>query len=142
MTITNKDNKKFTYVFSKMNNSYHLDAGSFTSGIYKYAASTKVGNNVYNKEGEFSVSAINIETVNTVADQRLLNNISKKHNGQMFYPKQLDELANIINKRDDIKPVSYTQKRYSDIINLYWFFFLIVVFMSAEWFLRKYYGSY
>ncbi len=142
MTISNKDNKKFPFVFSKTTNAYHLDAGAFPQGIYKYFATVKVGDNVYNKEGEFSISGFNIETVNTVADHSLLYNISKKHNGKMFYPRQLSELAETINKQENIKPVSYTQFRFSDIINLYWVFFLIIALLSAEWFIRKYTGNY
>ena len=142
LTITDKDGKKFPYVFSKTNNAYHLSAGIFPPGLYNYNASTKIGNNLYQKEGEFSVAEINIETMNTIADHKLLFNISKKHNGEMFYPNQLDKLAEAINKKEDIKSISYTQRRFNDIINLSWVFFLILGLLSAEWFLRKWSGTY
>jgi hypothetical protein len=142
LTIFDRDGKKYPYLFSKTNNAYHLNAGIFPPGLYKYNATTKIGNNLYQKEGEFSVSEINIETMNTIADHKLLYNISKKHNGEMFYPNQMDKLAEAINKKEDIKSISYTQKRFNDIINLTWVFFLILGLLTAEWFLRKWSGTY
>jgi hypothetical protein len=142
MTIISSNNKKYPYVFSKTGNAYHLDAGIFPSGIYRYEATVKLGSNIYKKEGEFTVSSINLETMNTLADHRLLYNISKKHGGEMFYPSQLDRLADVINKREDIKTISYSQKRFNDVVNLTWVFFLIIALLTGEWFLRKYSGTY
>lgn len=142
LTIKNSDNKKFPYVFSRANNAYHLNAGTLPPGIYKYSANTKLGDKLYLKEGEFSISELNLETINTIADHKLLYNISKKHSGEMFYPAQLDQLADRLNKREDIKPMSYTEKRFNDIINLGWVFFLILLLLSGEWFIRKWSGTY
>jgi len=142
ISIINKDNKKFPFVFAKTSDSYHLNAGTFPAGIYKYIAKVKTGDKLFQKKGEFSISSLNIETINTVADHHLLYNLAKAHDGEMFYPQQINKLTKVLNLREDIKSVSYSQKRFLEIINLKWIFFLIIALLTAEWFLRKRNGAY
>ena len=142
MLIINKDNKKFPFVFARTSDSYHLNAGTFPVGVYKYTAKIKIGSKLFQKKGEFSISSLNIESINTVADHHLLYNLAKAHDGEMFYPQQINKLTKTLNLREDIKPVSYTQKRFMEIINLKWIFFLIIALLTAEWFLRKRNGAY
>lgn len=142
MVFTNADNKKFNYTFSKTSNAYHLNAGMMPVGEYKYDANVKVGEKIYTQHGEYSVTALQVELVNTVADHQLLYSLSKKHDGELIYPYKLEELAEKLNARDDIKSVSYNEKKLNDLINLKWIFYLLLIFLSAEWFMRKRNGAY
>ncbi len=142
IVITNADNKKFPFVFSKTTTAYRLNAGSLPVGEYKYDAKTKVGAKVYSQKGSFSVSSLQVEYVNTVADHQLLFNLAKQHNGDLIYPQDLNSLAEKLNSREDIKPVSYSEKKLTDLINLKWLFVLLLIFLSAEWFIRKRNGAY
>jgi ATP-dependent Zn protease len=105
-------------------------------------AKVKVGEKIYTQRGEFSITALQIELVNTVADHQLLFSLTKKHDGELLYPNQLDELAAKLIARNDIKSVSFSEKKLSDVINLKWIFFLLLLFLSAEWFMRKRNGAY
>lgn len=142
MNIINSDNKKFPYTFSKTSNAYRLNSGMFPVGEYRYEARVKTGNKILTEEGEFSVSPIQVEFVNTVADHQLLYNLAQKHDGSMVYASNLSDLLEMIGERGDIKSVSYTQKRLKELINLKWVFFLLLILLSAEWFLRKRSGAY
>jgi hypothetical protein len=142
LTITDEKNKSFPYVFGKTEKGYYLNAGNFPTGTYKYVASVKVGKNFYQKKGEFIVAPLNLEELSTNADFNVLFRIAKAHDGELVSPHDLDGLANKISKREDIKPVSYFQKRYSDIIGNIWVFVLILILLSAEWFMRKRSGVY
>lgn len=142
MIFTNADNKKFNYSFSKTTNAYRLNAGMMPVGEYKFDAKVKVGEKIYTQRGEFSITALQIELVNTVADHQLLFSLAKKHDGELLYPNQLDELAAKLIARNDIKSVSFSEKKLSDVINLKWIFFLLLLFLSAEWFMRKRNGAY
>ncbi|MGZ4117471.1 MAG: hypothetical protein ACXVPY_08320, partial [Bacteroidia bacterium] len=122
MIFTNSDNKKFNYTFSKTSNAYRLNAGMMPVGEYKYDAQVKVGEKIYKQHGEFSVSALQVELTNTVADHQLLYSLAKKHSGEMVYPNDLEKLADKLNARDDIKSVSYSEKKLTDVINLKWIF--------------------
>ncbi len=142
ITIINSDNKKFPYTFSKTTNAYRLNAGMMPVGEYRYEARVKVGEKIYTERGEFSISALQVELMNTIADHQLLYNLSKKHDGEMVYPDELEKLSEKLNNRTDIKSVSYTQNKLADIINLKWIFFLLVALLSFEWFIRKRNGAY
>lgn len=142
ITILNADKKKFNFTFSKTQKSYHLEAGMFPVGEYEYSAQVKVGDKVLQKNGAFTVSALNVEAVDLVADHKLLYALAAKHDGRVVYPAGMDKLLEMLKARDDIKSVSYTQKRFNDVVNLFWVLLLIFGLLSTEWFLRKRNGSY
>jgi len=60
----------------------------------------------------------------------------------MFYPANLDQLADDILAREDIRPVTYTRKKYEDLLNNGWILAVIIGLLTMEWFLRKRAGSY
>jgi hypothetical protein len=142
LILTNADNKKFNYTFSKTSNAYHLNAGTLPVGEYKYDAKVIVGTKSYSAKGEFSVSALKVELTNTVADHQLLYSLAKKHNGELIYPSDMDKLAEKLMNRDDIKSISYSEKKLTDVIQLKWIFFLLLTLLAAEWFMRKRNGAY
>ncbi len=142
MTITNGEKRTFPFSFSKTEKAYTLNAGYFPAGNYRYKATVKVGEKVYNSEGEFSVSALQVEQNETTADHQLLYALSHKTGGELYYPGQLDALAKTLEQRDDIKTISYSHYKLEDLINLKWVFFLLLTLLSAEWFLRKRSGAY
>ncbi|MBI2269884.1 MAG: hypothetical protein HYU69_05935 [Bacteroidetes bacterium] len=142
INIINSDNKKFPFVFSKTANAYHLNAGMLPVGQYRYEAKVKVGDKQYRQNGEFSVTAQQVETVNTIADHHLLFNMAKKHGGEMIYPNELGKLNTILQQREDIKTVVYSEKKLTDLINLKWLFFALFAILSLEWFIRKQNGAY
>lgn len=142
IVITNSEDNKFPFTFSKTTNAYRLDAGMMPVGDYTWEAKVNVGGKLYTQRGEFSIVALQIEMLNTIADHQLLYSIAKKHDGELVYPNELDKLVKKLNDRDDIKTVSYTQHKMSDLINLKWIFFVLLVLLSFEWFIRKRNGAY
>lgn len=142
ITITNEDKKTFPFTFSKTVNAYRLNAGMFPVGEYRYEAKVKAGEKVLTQRGEFSVSPLMVEAANTVADHQVLYALANRHGGEMVYPRELDKLVDLLTKREDIKSVSYTEKKLNDLVNLKWVFFLLLGLLSVEWFLRKRNGAY
>ena len=142
IVITDASNKKYPYAFSKTSNAYRLNAGVLPVGEYTYEARVKVGEKLYTQKGQFSVSALQIELTNTVADHQLLYRISRDHGGEMVHPSDLDKIAQKLQSRDDVKSVSYSEKKLDDLLNLKWIFFVLLALLSAEWFMRKRNGVY
>jgi len=142
LTISDDDGKKYPYVFSKTNSAYYLNAGSLPPGNYSYLARAQVGDKQFTETGEFSIKALNIENINTRADHNLLYNLAQNNGGEMIYPNQMDYLSSLINGREDIKTISYTQQRYTELLNFRWILIFIVMLLTAEWFIRKRAGSY
>ena len=60
----------------------------------------------------------------------------------MFSPKQLNELVKEIKSNQAIASVIYEEKELKEIIHLKWIFFMLLVLMSLEWYLRKRNGAY
>ena len=94
------------------------------------------------QSGEFTVNELKAEYTNVVADHGLLFNIANTTGGEMFYPNELDQLAEAIFNKEEIVDISYTEKDVSDVINWKWIFALIMVLLSLEWFMRKRNGAY
>ncbi len=142
MTITNEEGEEFEYIFGRTGNAYRLNAGTFPVGEYNYRARTRLGNEEFTAEGLFTVSPLNLEGLNTVANHQLLYQMAENSGGKMFFPHQWDELLAEINSRNDIRPVLYTQNEYEDLVSLRWIFFLLLILLAVEWFIRKYNGGY
>jgi len=142
LTISDEQDKSYPFLFGKNDKSYFLNAGTFPVGKYNYSASVKVGKKLYQKTGAFIVNQMNLETMNLVADHNLLFLVAKEHDGEMVYPEKMDSLVDKISSREDIKPVIYIQKRFSDLVGNLWVFLVIIVLLAAEWFIRKRNGIY
>lgn len=140
LVLTNKEGKERKLTFTQLSNSYGLDAGRLSKGIYSWQATTIFNGKTYSKKGEFIVSDISMESLSTKSNFNLLKKISQQSRGK-FYP--LSDYTNVLNdieKRDDIVAVQYSQKEYEDLISMKWIIALIVLFFGVEWFIRKYNG--
>lgn len=143
VTLILKDNKNktYNYTFNKKQTMYGLSAGQFPAGEYSYEAKVKYGDKLYTKTGIIIIKEIVSEKINTVANHQLLFQISKQSGGKLFYENQLEQLQKEILASDSIKSITYSHKQLTDLVNLKWLFFVILAFLSIEWFLRKYKGK-
>lgn len=142
MEIRDTDGRKFTYNFSSNGTSYRLDAGRLPVGHYSYTATVNSEQGVLTEKGEFSISPIQLETNNTIADHRLLNQFAKENNGEMIFPEQLNSLGSLIRAKKEIVPVSYESKQLADLISFRWLLALLLLLLCGEWLLRKRAGTY
>lgn len=140
--ILNEENNKYKFAFNKTLKSYRLNAGVFPVGDYTYSASVTFNGTNYSESGKFTVLPVNIESANTVANHKVLYQLSAKTNGGVYYPGQIDSLCNKLNNNKNILPVSYSEQKLTELINLKTLFFIILALIAAEWFTRKFFGSY
>jgi len=140
--IYNKAGKEFLFTMSKTDKAYTLNAGVFPIGNYRFKAEVKLGDKILSQQGEFSVSALQIETALTVADHQLLHALAAQTGGAVYYPGQVDDLIQKLKSNENLKPLSFMHKKLEDLLNEPWFFFLLIVLISTEWFIRKRAGSY
>ena len=54
-----------------------------------------------------------------------------------YLPAQLGKLKEELLKSNKLKTLSYEDRKYEELINLKWLFFLILLLLGSEWFLRK-----
>src|SRR5690606_36456063 len=95
------------------------------------------GNKHLESKGTFVVEKIELEYLNTTADHQLLYNLAKMSGGEFVLPGNLSDLEQLIAENEKITTVVHTDNTYEELINLKWIFFLLILLLSTEWFLRK-----
>ncbi len=142
LSILNNEGKKFDYTFNKTERAYRLNAGVFAPGEYTYRAQVNINGKIYEQKGSITVKELVAEQINTVADHSLLYQLARKSGGEMLYPGQLHLLQQMLENRKDLKTITYTHKKLSDLIDLKWIFYLLMGLLTIEWFMRKRNGLY
>ncbi len=142
INITNEEGKSYNFTFSKTPKAYTLNAGVLPVGNYTYLAKTAWSGQEYKAQGSFSVTPLQLETLQTVANHQLLFALAKRTGGNVVYPDQIDSLLSYIKQQPNIKPIQYSSYKTMPLINLKWLFFLLLIFLSIEWFVRKFFGGY
>lgn len=140
--LTSESGKESKLQFGVTGTSYKLDLGKLSSGKYSWKAHTSINGKYHEKKGEFVVKPLFLEQADNKANHNLLRQLSEATNGS-FHPLQkytstITELKN----RDDFSSASYQESSFNELIEYFVIFLLIVLTLFAEWFLRRYLGSY
>jgi hypothetical protein len=130
-----------TYEFNRSGSGYTLHLGLLAPGHYNYTASATLAGKSHTATGSFIVEELNLEEMNLTADHTLLATLSSTTGAQMLSPDQLERLPQLLKERDDLKTVVYSHTRYTELLSLPWLFVLLVLLLSVEWAVRKYYLS-
>lgn len=137
---SNGDEYKFTFDASGIN--YRLNAGHFPTGDYLFRASVEMGNNQYEKEGSFTVMPVNMESTVTRANHNMLFNLASGSGGTFYAENEVDLLLTELLKGNQLNSTSYYQEMVNALMDQKWIFLLILLLLSVEWFLRKFWGVY
>ena len=141
LSLVNEQNKQFNYTFSKSEKLYKLNLGRILPGEYSFEAKTTESGSVLMKKGKFTVKEMQAEKADLVADHQVLFKLAEKTGGELFYKNFAGKLAAEIKKNKLIKPITYSSHQTLSLIDLKWFFILLLLFLSAEWYFRKRYLS-
>lgn len=141
-TYANEEGKAFESYFVRTADAYQLDLGALPQGVYNWSAKTTFQGERYEKSGTFLVREVKIEFLNPVADHRILQNMAEKSGGAFYFPNELSKLETNLQNREDMVTVVYQEKEFKDLIDYKWIFFLIVLLLAVEWFMRKFNGAY
>lgn len=130
---------RYNYITSPGNSRYPI--GGLAEGVYRYSSSTILNGIKEEVRGQFLISAQQVELQNLTADFDLLRKLAAATGGMFTRLDQWDNLQQEIT-RTEARSIIRTEERYDSIIHLKWIFILLLLMISAEWFLRKYFGSY
>lgn len=142
IVITNGEGKDFPFTFNKTGKTYHLSAGQFPAGYYKYKSKTTYKGQEMFAEGQFNIQPLQMEAFETTADHAMLSLLSKQHGGEMVYADNLLSINDKIKNDKGLKSIIYQTNKTRSVINLKWIFWLLLTLFSAEWFMRRYFGAY
>ena len=137
IALKSKSGKGYSYLFSRTSNSYLLNAGIVPAGEYSYTAKTNLGEVSHQADGQFVVTEQQTEFKQSLANHQLLFTMAEQNGGKMLFPNQLNGLPGIIRANETVKTISYEDRKYEELINLKFIFYLIVALLSIEWFSRK-----
>ena len=140
--ITDQKGKKYKSQFGVLGSIYKLALGKLKSGNYSWIAKTTFNGKSYSKKGTFLVEDIQIEKTESNANQGVMKQLAEQSNGKFYLLKNYKKALEDISKRKDITTISYAETSFDDLIDFIWIFVLIFVLISAEWFLRRWFGSY
>ncbi len=140
--LKNTDNENYKFTFDIQGKNYALNAGHLPTGDYTFTAEVSIGNEKFTETGSFTVVPVSIENIIIRANHNMLYQLARQSGGEFFLPDQTETLINEIKTSNKLKPISYSQEMINELLNLRWMFFVVLLTMSAEWFLRKYWGIY
>lgn len=140
LTITNAqgETEEYNYVNSPTEN---FKINGLAPGVYNFRASTSLAGKREIAEGSFSVQELALEDINLTANHQLLRNISNNSGGDFYLLEDYAEALAAIQALNP-KPITRSNERLSPIINNPLWLILLIGLLAAEWFLRKYHGSY
>ena len=141
LTITDAagESRSFSYTTSAGNTQYRIN--ELPSGVYAFTARTQLDGKNYTNTGQFSVTDLQLESLNLTADHQLLRELAAKTSGQFFDESQWSQLqAQLTN--EPAQGVIYSEEAFMPLIRWPWVLILLLLLVSGEWFTRKYYGSY
>jgi hypothetical protein len=142
LEVRNEKGKLSKVGFGVSGKQYTATLGKLSPGIYKWKAIGTRNGQAEVKNGVFVVEDMELEDLDTYADHQIMRQIAKTTGGKFFELKNAKGVLKAIRNRDDITTVSYREATFKDLVDLKWLFFLLLVFLSAEWFLRRWFGAY
>jgi hypothetical protein len=131
--------KNYNYVTSPGNTRYQI--GGLKEGVYRFRSRTNISGKSEEVRGEFAVVERQSELQNLTADFDLLRKLSSGTGGKFYSTANVSSLKTDLQKTE-AKSLIHSEETYDSIINLKWVFFVLLLLMSGEWALRKFYGSY
>lgn len=129
------------YDFTITEGTSRFELSTLPPGVYSYEATARVLGREEISGGQFVVSDTDLETQNTTADFSLLRTLARENQGDFVPASHIFELRNSLEEKGLINRV-VAQEDLKDLINLRWILAVILALATAEWVLRKYFGSY
>jgi hypothetical protein len=142
VVITNEENKSFEYKMSQGTAGYYLDAGRLNPGLYRFVARVKDDPGAGKVSGSFLVNPVHVELTDLQANHSMLRDWALSTNGSFYHYSMLNELAEMIKNEDRAKTILKTETTMDELIKFRWLLLALIGFLSLEWFIRKWEGSY
>jgi len=141
-TLRSPNGKESKLQFGIVDSTYQLDLGKLPAGKYSWTAHCLISGKYHQKNGEFIVKQSFIEQAEVRANHELLQQMATLTDGSFHLLKNYDKLINELKNRKDFNSVSYQESSFKELIEYFNIFIIIVVLLIAEWFFRRYLGSY
>lgn len=131
---------EFHFTTNNLNDNYQLS--QLKEGLYRYVASTKIGEQTLKVKGGFVIKSMQLEELNLLANFDLLNKLSQRTKGEFSFleGKNQNFVKSILKKQP--QELIHSTEQELEIIHFQWICYLLIFLVSIEWTIRKFMGSY
>ncbi|MBT6767013.1 MAG: hypothetical protein HOA90_20970 [Prolixibacteraceae bacterium] len=140
--LQNTEGEEFNFTFDVSGEKYYLNAGHLPIGDYSFAAEVTIGNEIFSENGSFTIVPVNLENVQTRANHQVLYQLAVQSGGNFYLPAQVEDLIRELKSGRQLKISNYFQEMVNELLNFRWLFFVLLLLLSLEWFLKKFWGIY
>ncbi len=139
ITVRNIDTEKEN-VFPMLlrHNYYEVDLSTLSSGEYTFTVS--VSKESISSGGNFSILEFNVEQQFLNADIAKLRRVAQNSGGQEYLISENDLLIKSLLQNSNFKNIQKAEQKTIPLIDWKYLLAIIVILLSAEWFIRKYNG--
>ena len=139
ITVRNTETEKQT-VFPMLlrNNFYEVDLNSLPAGEYNYTVS--VGDESISRSGNFTILDFNVEQQFLNADVSKLKRVAQQTKGTAYFSSETEHMIASLIADDSYQSIQKSELKTVPLIDWKYLLALIVLSLSAEWFIRKYNG--
>ena len=139
ITLKNKETEAITTVPFVLNNAnYEVDLSTLQAGDYTFTVNVSSEN--ISKSGELKILDYNVEQQFLNADVDKLKALATSSNGKAYFIDQVSLLIPDLLADSRFAIVQKSVKKTVPLIDLKYLLALILLFLTAEWFIRKYNG--
>ncbi len=139
ITATNIETKVRTeFPMLLKNNFYEVDLNSLPEGAYHYSISIK--DEAVERSGNFTILDFNVEQQFLNADVTKLNRVATNTDGKTYFISENELLLEALLKDERFQQIQKSEQKIVSLIDWKYLLALIVLTLSAEWFIRKYNG--
>ncbi|WP_369753766.1 hypothetical protein AB3G34_05885 [Flavobacterium sp. WC2409] len=126
------------YDLLKSNNAYKVNLDGLAAGNYNFRVTELNSKTSYSSHFEILDFDIEKQFVNPDVDK--LQQLAVNTKGQAYFSDQVNQLIKSLLADESYKSIQKNNVTRSPLIDWYWMLVLIVIFLSTEWFVRKYNG--
>ncbi len=137
--LTNKQTQEtLSLPFLLKDNKYEVEVSDLSASDYEFRVGV-AGENI-SETGSFNIVEYKVEQQFGSADLQGLQTISEEKKQGLYFLKDSKKLVNKLLSDKSYTPVQKREEKTVPLIDWYYLLGIIVFSLSAEWFLRKYYG--
>jgi hypothetical protein len=134
--IKTKATKKYDLL--KTRSQFEVNLDGLAPGRYSFSITEKQSRSKYT--GVFEVADFDLEKQFVNPDNKRLAQLADATNGSLYYPNEIDALLNKLVADENYLPVKKQIITKTPLIDWKTILVLLMVFLSVEWFVRKYNG--
>ena len=139
INVTNTEtNQVISMPFVLMQNKYQLDLSGIQAGVYNFLVQANDGE--VSQSGTITILEFNVEQQFLNADVNKLRAIASTTEGNAFFYNQEQQLIDTLLNDDRFVTLQKSTKNVVPLVDFKILLAIIVLSLTAEWFLRKYNG--